>query len=206
MKKRGIPTSKSCGVSRFVFFAFLLAAFFLTSCASKPRIADFVLQNGVQQYFVHQITVKKPKCFVQFDATIHVRDSQLIDNPVVRYMMYDQIFGQEPQNVLLCFESNGKEYSCSKARLLYKDAELNGQRYEMEMLPADFTDLAYQTGPVLLVFKNLKTGELLSKVEAKPFRDALIKLRYVINQNETLNEEAPVAEVSSSENSDVENE
>lgn len=196
MKKRGIPTSKSCGASRFVFLTLLSAALLFQSCASSPRIADFVLQNGVQQHFIHQITVKKSKCFVQFDTTIHVMDSQLIDNPIVRYMLYNQIYGHEPENVQLCFETNGKEYSCSKARLLYKDAELSGQRYEMEMLPVDFTDMAYQTGPVFLVFRDIKTGDLLGKVEAKPFRDALIKIQYIINQNES----------SGNENSDVKKE
>ncbi len=107
-------------------------------------------------------------------------DSELTDNPVVRYMLYDQIFGQEPDNVLVAFESGGKEYLCSKAKLLYKDVEMNGQRYEMEMLPADFTSLAYSSEPLFLLFKNLKTGEFLGKVESKDFKEALIKLRYVI--------------------------
>lgn len=191
MKKREISTSLSCGVSRFVFLTILLAATLFTSCASKPRIAEFMLQTGVQQYFVHQITIRKKSCLLQFDATIHVVDSKLIDNPVVRYMLYDQIFGQEPQNVLVSFETNGKEYACSKPKLLYKDAELNGQRYEMEMQPFDFTEMTYQATPIYLVFRNLKTGDFLGKVESKKFREALIKIRYLINDNE---------------NSDVENE
>lgn len=180
MKKRENSTSKSCGISRFVFFAFFLAAALFSSCASKPRIAEFMLQTGVQQYFVHQITIKKKNCLLQIDATIHVMDSELTDNPVVRYMLYDQIFGQEPDNVLVAFESGGKEYLCSKAKLLYKDVEMNGQRYEMEMRPADFTSLAYSSEPLFLLFKNLKTGEFLGKVESKDFKEALIKLRYVI--------------------------
>lgn len=184
MKKREISTSKSCGISRFVFVTILFAATAFSSCAAKPRIAEFTLQSGVQQYFVHQITIKKSKLLFQFDATIHVMDSKLTDNPVVRYMLYDQIFGQEPQNVAMSFECEGKEYVCSKAKLLYKDAELNGQRFEMEMQPVDFTELTYKTDPIFLVFKNQKTGALLGKVESKDFRVALTKLRYVLNNNE----------------------
>lgn len=180
MKKREMPA----GISRFVFATFLLTASVFASCASKPRIAEFTLQNGVQQYFVHQITIKKSKFIVQFDATIHVRDSKLTDNPVVRYMLYDQIFGQEPQNVVMSFECGGKEYACSKAKLLYKDVELNGQRFEMEMQPVDFTELTYKPDTIFLLFKNSKTGEYLGKVETKAFRDSLVKLRYVISNNE----------------------
>ena len=184
MKKREISTSKSCGISRFVFFAILFAATVLASCASKPRIAEFTLQNGVQQYFVHQITIKKSKFIVQFDTTIHVKDSELIDNPVIRYTLYDQIFGQEPQNVVMSFECGGTEYACSKAKLLYKDAELNGQRFEMEMLPPDFLSFMYKADPIFLVFKNAKTGDLLGKVESKDYRESLVKLRYVVKDNE----------------------
>ena len=183
MKKREISTSKSCGISRFVFFAILLAATVFASCASKPKIAEFTLQSGVQQYFVHQITIKKSKFLAQFDATIHVDNSKLIDNPVVRYMLYDQIFGQEPHEVLMSFESGGKEYVGSKPKLLYKDAELNGQRFEMEMTPADFADMTYKSDPVFLVFRNAKSGDLLGKVGTKDFRDSLIKLRYVFNDD-----------------------
>ena len=179
MKKREIPA----GVSRFVFFTLSLAALVFASCASTPRIAEFTLPNGVQQYFAHQITIKKPKFIVQFDATIHVKDSKLNDNPVVRYMLYDQIFGQEPQNVLMSFECGQKEFSCSKPRLLYKDVELNGQRFEMEMEPSDFGEVAYKTDTVFLVFRNAKTSDLLGKVETKKFRESLNKLRYAFDEN-----------------------
>ena len=184
MKKREISTSKSCGISRFVFFAILLAATVFASCASKPKIAEFTLQSGVQQYFVHQITIKKSKFLAQFDATIHVDNSKLIDNPVVRYMLYDQIFGQEPHEVLMSFESGGKEYVGSKPKLLYKDAELNGQRFEMEMAPEDFTHLVYSEAPVFLVFRTVKNGMALGKVESKDFRESLDKLRYIIRSDE----------------------
>ena len=180
MKKREMPA----GISRFVFFTFVAAALVFSSCASKPKLAEFMLEGGIQQYFVHQITIKKSKFLVQFDATIHVRDSALLDNPVIRYMLYDQIFGQEPHNVAVSFECGGKEYVCSAAKLLYKDAELNSQRYEMEMTPVEFTDLAYKSDPIFLVFRNSKTGDLLGKVESKDFRETLTKLRYVIKDNE----------------------
>lgn len=99
-------------------------------------------------------------------------------------MLYDKIFGQDPQDIVMSFESGEKEYACSAPKLLYKDVELNGQRFEMEMAPEDFTHLVYSEAPVFLVFRTVKNGMALGKVESKDFRESLDKLRYIIRSDE----------------------
>ncbi|MCR5046340.1 MAG: hypothetical protein K6A42_07160 [Treponema sp.] len=180
MKKREMPA----GLSRFLFVVILAASLVFLSCASKPSVAEFFLESGVQQYFVHQITLKKQGVKMQFDATIHVVDSKLVDNPVVRYSLYDEIYGQNPNNIILTFECEGKDLSCQNAKMLYKDVDLNSQRYEGEMQPDDFVFMANSDAPIFVVFTEKEGGNLLGKIETKEFRSALSKLKFVIPSQE----------------------
>ena len=119
---------------------------------------------------------------MQIDATIHVRDLALIDNPVVRYTLYDEIYGQVQDDVLVSLERSNQEFIKKKKKIIYRDVELNGVRFETEMEPKDFTDMIYSHDAVLLVFKN-KNGEFLGKVESKKLQESFDKLRSVVNKN-----------------------
>lgn len=178
MQRRDFPA----GFSRFVFLLTALVALLFSSCASEPRIATFLLKDGVQQYFVHQVTIRKKGVLMQIDATIHVRDLALVDNPVVRYTLYDEVYGQVQDDVLVSLERSNQEFICRNPKIIYRDVELNGVRFETEMEPNDFTDMVYAPDSVFLVFKN-KNGDFLGKVESKKLQESFDKLRSVVNKN-----------------------
>lgn len=119
---------------------------------------------------------------MQIDATIHVRDLALVDNPVVRYTLYDEVYGQVQDDVLVSFERSNQEFICRNPKIIYRDVELNGVRFETEMEPNDFTDMVYAPDSVFLVFKN-KNGDFLGKVESKKLQESFDKLRSVVNKN-----------------------